>query len=104
MKKKKNNNIKKKNSNISSATKSKKLEHDFLKTNVGKAMFVVLTVGIIAIIIGFCIALFEVFLYLTNIDIEEYSFLISLGIASVITGLVCNILYAIVYTRYKTKK
>lgn len=95
--------MKKRKYNLFKTIKSKKLEHDFLNTDTGKIMFVVLTFGIIAIIIGFSIAIFEAILLLAKIDIEEYSFLINLGIISVITGLICNIIYYIVYTSFRNK-
>lgn len=96
--------MKKKKDNLFNTKKNKKLEKEFLKTNIGKAMFVVLATGIITIVLGFGIAIFECFLYLTNGNIGDYNFLISLGISSVITGLICNILYIIVYANYRNKK
>ena len=96
--------MKKKKDNLFNIKKNKKLEKEFLKTNTGKIMFVVLVTGIITIILGLGIAIFECFLYLTNSNIGGYSFLISLGISSVITGLICNITYIIVYTNYRNKK
>ncbi len=96
--------MKKKKYNLFNTRKNKKLEQEFLKTNVGKAMFIVLTIGIITTILGFGIALFEVFLLITNTDINEYSFLISLGLASVTTGLVCDALYFVSYMQYRNKK
>lgn len=95
--------MKKKKDNIFNTKKNEKLEKAFLKTNIGKAMFVVLAIGIITIILGFGIAIFECFLYLANSNIGDYSFLISLGTLSVVIGLICNILYIIVYTNYRNK-
>ena len=89
--------------NLFNTNKNKKMERDFLNTDIGKIMFIILTVGIIAIIIGFSIAIFEAILLLTNVNIKEYSFLIELGIISVIIGLICNIIYYITYTNYRNK-
>lgn len=96
--------MKKNKYNLFNTRKSKKLEKDFLKTNIGKAMFVVLTVGIISIILGFGITIFEIILFLTNNDIKEFSFLIGLGTAAVITGLICNIVYFIAYAQFRNNK
>ena len=95
--------MKKRTYNLFNTIKNKKIERDFLKTDIGKIMFIILTVGIIAIIIGFSIAIFEAILLLINISIKEYSFLINLGTISVIFGLVCNIIYYIAYTNYRNK-
>lgn len=95
--------MKKRKYNLFNTIKSKKIERDFLNTDIGKIMFIILTVGIIAIIIGFSIAIFEAILLLINISIKEYSFLINLGTISVIFGLVCNIIYYIAYTNYRNK-
>lgn len=83
--------------------KENKLEQKFLKTTLGKAMFIVLAIGIITIILSFGTAIFEGFLYLTNKNIFDYSLLINLGITSGIIGLTCNLIYLIVYTNYKKK-
>lgn len=95
--------MKKRKYNLFNTIKNKKIERDFLNTDIGKIMFIILTVGIIAIIIGFSIAIFEAILLLINISIKEYSFLINLGTISVIFGLVCNIIYYIAYTNYRNK-
>ena len=95
--------MKKRKYNLFNTIKSKKIERDFLNTDIGKIMFIILTVGIIAIIIGFSIAIFEAILLLINISIKEYSFLINLGTISVIFGLVCNTIYYIAYTNYRNK-
>lgn len=95
--------MKKRTYNLFNTIKNKKIERDFLNTDIGKIMFIILTVGIIAIIIGFSIAIFEAILLLINISIKEYSFLINLGTISVIFGLVCNIIYYIAYTNYRNK-
>lgn len=95
--------MKKRKYNLFNTIKNKKIERDFLNTDIGKIMFIILTVGIIAIIIGFSIAIFEAILLLININIKEYSFLINLGTISVIFGLVCNIIYYIAYTNYRNK-
>ena len=95
--------MKKRTYNLFNTIKNKNIERDFLNTDIGKIMFIILTVGIIAIIIGFSIAIFEAILLLINISIKEYSFLINLGTISVIFGLVCNIIYYIAYTNYRNK-
>lgn len=95
--------MKKRKYNLFNTIKNKKIERDFLNTDIGKIMFVILTVGIIAIIVGFSIAIFEAILLLINVNIKEYSFLINLGIISVIVGLICNIIYYISYTNYRNK-
>lgn len=86
---------------LSKEKKSEKLERNFLKTNLGKIMFIILATGIIAIILGVGIAIFELFLFLTNTNINDYKFLISLGTSSVITGLICNIVYFTAFYIYK---
>lgn len=95
--------MKKRKYDLFNTIKNKKIERDFLNTNIGKMMFTILTVGIISIIIGFGIAIFEAILLLTNVDIKEYSFLINMGLVAVITGLLCNIVYYVVYTNYRNK-
>ena len=95
--------MKKRKYNLFNTIKNKKIERDFLNTDIGKIMFIILTVGIIAIIIGFSIAIFEAILLLINFSIKEYSFLINLGTISVIFGLVCNNIYYIAYTNYRNK-
>ena len=95
--------MKKRKYNLFNTIKNKKIERDFLNTDIGKIMFVILTVGIIAIIVGFSIAIFEAILLLINVNIKEYSFLINLGIISVIVGLICNIIYYISYKNYRNK-
>lgn len=90
--------------NLFNTRKSKKLEKEFLKTNIGKIMYIILTVGIISIILGFGVAVFEIILFLTNNNIKEYSLLISFGTAAVITGLICNIIYFIAYAQYRNNK
>lgn len=96
--------MKKRKYNLFNTIKSKKIERDFLNTDIGKIMFIILTVGIISIIIGFSIAIFETILLLTNINIKEYIFLINFGLIAVITGIICNIVYYVAYTNFRNKK
>ena len=96
--------MKKRKYNLFNTIKNKKIERDFLNTDIGKIMFIILTVGIISIIIGFSIAIFETILLLTNLNIAEYSFLINFGLIAVITGIICNIVYYVAYTNFRNKK
>ncbi len=96
--------MKKEKNKLLDSIKSPKIERNFLKTNTGKTMFYILTLGIITITIGFGIVLFETILFLMDKNINEYSFLINLGILSAIIGLICNTIYFVSYTQYKNKK